>query len=109
MGSAIAAGAAIALAILALAPAAQGGEPHVYVIEVDKLAFGPSPAGIHVNDIVEWRNMDIFRHSATASDGSFDVDLPPGSKGQVIIQHAGAIAYVCRFHPGMKGRLEVEP
>ena len=28
-------------------------------------------------DTVEWVNQDIFVHSATADDGSFDVELAP--------------------------------
>jgi plastocyanin len=86
-----------------------GREPKLLVVEIDKLAFGRAPAGLHVNDIVEWRNSDIFRHTATATDESFDVDLPPGSRGQVVLRRAGQIEYFCRFHPGMKGRLEVAP
>ena len=39
-------------------------EPRVYIIEIDKLAFGPTPEGLRVNDIVEWTNVDIFRHAA---------------------------------------------
>jgi plastocyanin len=36
---------------------------------------GPAPEVLHVNDIVEWVNADIFQHTATAADGSFDVDV----------------------------------
>jgi hypothetical protein len=35
-----------------------------------------------VNDIVAWTNGDIFRHTASATDGSFDIDLPAGATGQ---------------------------
>jgi plastocyanin len=45
-------------------------------IGIDNLAFGPAPGGLHVNDIVEWTNSDILRHTATTTDGSFDIDLP---------------------------------
>ncbi len=100
---------ALSLGLLAFMPLRRGAEPQVYVIEIDKLAFGPAPAGLHVNDIVEWRNSDIFRHTATASDGSFDMDLPPSAKGQTVLRQPGVIDYACRFHPGMKGRLEVVP
>jgi plastocyanin len=81
----------------------------VHKITIDDLAFGPAPGGLHVNDIVEWTNSDILRHTATATDGSFDVDLPAGATARTILTRAGDVTYVCRFHPGMKGRLEVAP
>ena len=83
--------------------------PRVHEIEIDKLAFGPAPEVLHVNDSVEWVNADIFQHTATAADGSFDVDLPAGAKGRTILKRAGVVDYFCRFHPGMQGRLEVAP
>ncbi len=60
-------------------------------------------------DTVEWTNSDILQHTATATDGSFDGDLPAGATGRTILKRAGGVTYVCRFHPGMKGRLEVAP
>jgi len=105
----ILAGGALGLAVLAFCSPSPGAEPRAHEIEIDKLAFGPAPEGLHVNDIVEWVNADIFQHTATAADGSFDVDLPAGAKGQTILKRAGVVDYFCRFHPGMKGRLEVAP
>lgn len=64
---------------------------------------------MHVNDIVEWTNSDFLRHTATATDGNFDVDLPAGATGRTILKRAGRVTYVCTFHPGMKGRLDVAP
>ena len=101
--------AVVAGGLVAGLSAAWAAEPHVRVVTVDKLAFGPAPEGLHVNDVVEWSNADILRHTATAVDGSFDVDLPPGGKGRTLLRRAGVFPYTCRFHPGMKGRLEVAP
>jgi plastocyanin len=81
--------------------------PGVVTIVVDKLAFGPAPRGLKVGDVVQWVNRDIFQHSATARDKSFDVELPPGGQGRTVLRRAGKIAYVCRYHPGMTGVLEV--
>jgi plastocyanin len=79
-------------------------------IRIDKLAFGPAPGGQHVNDIVERTNSGILRHTATAADESFEVDLPAEATGRTILKRAGGVTYICRrFHPGMKGRLEVAP
>ena len=100
----------LALAALAswlCAGAAFAAQPKVAEIVLDKLAFGPAPAGLRVGDKVRWINRDIFRHSATADDHSFDVDLPPGGRGEVVLKRAGTIVYTCRYHPGMKGQLVV--
>ena len=102
-------GGALALCLVSLVSAALGAGPRVLKITIDDLAFGPAPGGLHVNDIVEWTNSDILRHTATATDGSFDIDLPAGATGRTILKRAGDVTYVCRFHPGMKARLEVAP
>ena len=81
--------------------------PKTATIAVDMLAFGPAPTGLRVGDTVEWVNRDIFLHSATDAAGGFDVRLPPGGRGRVVLKRPGTIDYYCRFHPGMKGRLVV--
>jgi plastocyanin len=99
---------AFAAALLTL-PLSYGEERRLFVIAVDKLAFADTPKGLRVNDVIEWQNLDIFRHTATAGDESFDVDLPPASRERVVLKRAGKVEYFCRFHPGMKGQLEIAP
>ena len=89
--------------------AASGGAPRVHRIAISQLAFGQDPPDVHVNDRVEWDNKDLFQHSATAADGSFDVELPAGSEGRATLNRAGVVPYICRYHPGMTGRLTVKP
>ena len=107
--SKISTGGALAFCLVSLVTPSWGAGPRVHKITIDNLAFGPAPGGLHVNDIVEWTNSDILRHTATATDGSFDIDLPAGATGRTILKRAGDVTYVCRYHPGMKGRLEVAP
>jgi len=47
--------------------------------------------GLHVNDIVGWSKSDILRHTATATDGSFDIDLPAGATGRTILKRVGVL------------------
>lgn len=82
--------------------------PHTYAIVIDKLKFGPLPAQLHKGDTIIWVNRDFLRHSATAADRSFDVDLKPGTRGKTVLNKAGTIAFVCRYHPGMRGTLVVK-
>jgi plastocyanin len=65
--------------LLSFALRSRSAEPRVYIIEIHKLVFRPAPQGLRVNDIVGWTNLDIFRHTANATDGSFDIDLPAGA------------------------------
>ncbi|MBY5347027.1 cupredoxin family copper-binding protein [Rhizobium leguminosarum] len=80
-----------------------------YQVTIAGMKFGSPPAELHVGDVIVWRNDDIFRHTATARDKSFDIDLPPKSEGRMTIGEAGAIDFYCRFHPAMTGKLEVRP
>ena len=93
-------------AALALAPAAQAA-PRTHKIVIVQMAFGPMPAGLRVGDTIVWVNQDIFQHTATARDHSFDAVLPPKATARVRLSKAGTIAFYCRFHPGMTGKLEV--
>jgi plastocyanin len=78
-------------------------------IVLDKMHFGPIPADLHVGDTLVWQNHDIFRHSATARDKSFDIDLPPGAEVRMVLDKAGSVDFFCKFHPGMTGALVVAP
>jgi len=101
------------LAGLAVAALALSSVPSVfaadYVVVIDKMKFGPVPAGLHPGDTITWQNDDIFRHSATARDASFDLDLPTKTSVKMVVGAAGNVEFFCKFHPGMKGTLVITP
>lgn len=97
--------AAAAWALLS-SPCPAAAAPRSHTIVIDKMKFGPAPAGVHKGDLVIWDNRDMFRHSATAK-GSFDVDLPAGKKVTMRAGASGRFAVVCKYHPGMRAVLEV--
>jgi plastocyanin len=78
-----------------------------YTVVIDKLAYGPAPIGLMVGDTITWKNADIFRHTATAKNGAFDIDLQPGQSGRVTLKSPGVIDVYCRYHPDMTMRLTV--
>jgi len=78
-------------------------------IVIQNVAFGEVPADAHVGDIMEWINKDFVAHTATARDGSFDVELPPEKSVQTVLRHAGRIKFYCRYHPTMAGEISVAP
>jgi plastocyanin len=95
-------------ALLFVTPEAVAAAPQTHVVFIDKMKFGPVPAGVKAGDTIMWINRDMFRHTATAKDGSFNIDLAAGAKGKTIVRKAGSIAFSCKYHPGMHGVLKVE-
>lgn len=100
--------AASVAALLPVAPPPAAAAARTYTVVIDKMKFGPLPASLHRGDSILWVNGDFIRHTATAADHSFDVDLPAGARGRTILRRSGAFPFVCRFHPGMRGVLQVK-
>ena len=97
-----------AAAALALVPFTQAAAaPRVHTVVIAKMKFGSVPAGIRAGDTIVWVNRDPVKHTATARDRSFNVDLPPGKSGRTIVRRIGSSAFYCIYHPGMKGTLTV--
>ncbi len=91
--------------LLVCPPAAAA--PRTYTVVIDKMKFGPVPAQLRKGDAIIWVNRDFLRHTATATDHSFDADLPANAKVKTVLKKSGAIPFICRYHPGMRGVLRV--
>ena len=76
---------------------------------VDKLVFAPVDVNAKVGDTVEWVNKDAFAHTATATNGDWNVTLAPKQNVQLVLKKPGTTDYFCKFHPNMKGRVIVAP
>jgi plastocyanin len=96
------------LGALLLAPPPATAAPRMFTVVIDKMKFGSVPPQLHKGDAIVWVNRDFLRHSATAADHSFNVDLPAGAKAKTILSKSGTIPFVCRYHPGMRGTLVVK-
>ena len=95
-------------AALAAAPALPGdamAAPAVHRVVIAKMKFGPVPANLRVGDTIVWVNQDVFRHTVTARDRSFNLDLPASTSARMVVRRAGATPFYCIYHPGMTGRL----
>ena len=78
-------------------------------IEMKDLVVTPAEITAKVGDTIVWENRDVFAHTATATDKSFDVMLPPKKSGSLTVTKAGTFDYFCKFHPNMKAKLTVTP
>ena len=96
---------------IALVFAAISVPAHAATIEItmENLVISPAVVSARVGDTVTWVNKDVFAHPATATNGDFDVMLPPKKSATSVLKKAGTIDYYCRFHPNMKATLKIEP
>ena len=82
-------------------------------IDIAKLSYSTPHVEIHLGDTVEWNNLDAMAHTSTAdanqSGGAWEVLIPPGKTASFQPSQVGSISYYCRFHPNMKGEIEVLP
>lgn len=96
-----------ASAAASLLPTPATAAPQTHVVVIEKMKFGPAPSKVRRGDAILWINRDVVRHTATAADKSFDVDLPAGARKRAVVRKGGAIAYLCKYHPSMRGVLRV--
>jgi Plastocyanin len=87
--------------------AAESGQPGTAAtVVIKQLHFQPDQMDVKVGDRVTWENQDIFTHTVTADDGSFDSGpIEPGKSWTLTATHQGRIAYHCRPHPNMNAQL----
>ena len=103
---AAAAGVAALAAAAIVVAADRTGTIHEVVMQA--VQFAPATLKVKRGDIVVWINRDPFPHTATAA-GVFDSkSIAEGKSWRWRAERTGTIAYVCTFHPTMKGTLEVE-
>ena len=99
---------AFALAAVLLAPAPALAETKTVVIQF--LQFKPSTIDVKPGDEVEFVNKDILEHTATASNNAFDSKaIKAGGTWKWKAGDPGQYAYICAFHNGMKGVINVKP
>jgi len=81
--------------------------PKVHTVVIANMKFGTVPDGLKAGDVILWVNKDVVKHTATARNRSFHVDLPPGARSQTVVPRPGRYPFYCRYHPAMTGTLVV--
>lgn len=93
--------------VLACASCAGEAAAATHVVVIDRMAFEPADLALERGDVIEWRNEDAVPHTATSAPAGFDVVLAPDEVARSPIAANGTFEVTCRFHPGMRMRLEV--
>jgi plastocyanin len=70
--------------------------------------YEPKRVAVRVGDTVEWANEDVVAHTATLK-AAWDVNVLPHRSGRATMKTPGTFAYICRYHPNMRGEIVVEP
>jgi plastocyanin len=108
-GRRLPAGCLLALALSASlgVAASLAGDTHRVVMKA--VDYEPKRLTVKVGEAVEWANGDIVAHTATARDRSWDVSVLPGRNGRMVMKSPGNVSYFCRYHPNMRGEIDVVP
>jgi hypothetical protein len=70
----------------------------------DRQARLPTEVNANVGDTVEWVNDDNSAHTATATEGDWNVVIATKQNGRLIVKKSAPVEYFCKYHPNMKGR-----
>lgn len=102
----------LALLLCSAGPTAQkpqkGKKPATHTVTIEGTRFSPATITVKVGDTIVWQNKDILPHTATSKAGGFDSGrIDPGKSWKYTIRKAADIAYICTYHPMMKGTLKV--
>ncbi len=77
-------------------------------ITIQKFAFVPANLTIKPGDSIEWVNLDFAPHTATQKAGAWDTGkLIKGQAGRMTLSAPGDFAYICAYHPNMRGTIRV--
>jgi plastocyanin len=96
------------IALFAVGAMAAPAQAATITIVMENLEISPAEVLAEVGDTLQWVNKDVFAHTATATNGDFDVTIPPNSTVTYVLSKAGAVDYFCRFHPNMKATLKID-
>lgn len=87
-------------------PAAAVPSQAAAVVVIKNFQYQPAQLNVRVGQTVEFRNEDIYDHTVTADDGSFDSGLIKGGQSwKLTVTKPGTIPYHCAPHPNMKAVL----
>lgn len=103
--------AALALVCVAGAGAAVGrpvrAAAQTHTVRIKNFVFEPARLEVQTGDTIVWTNEDIVPHTATAKSAFDSKGIEAGKSWRFVAKATGTFAYVCTFHPTMKGEVVV--
>lgn len=100
---------ALGLMLGVTAPSPADRKPRTHTITIEEMRFQPEVLAVAPGDTIVWLNKDMVPHTATSEVGGFDSRTILASESwRYTVRKKGDLAYVCTFHPAMKGMLRVK-
>lgn len=82
--------------------------PQAASVTIQGFRFQPQTLRVKVGTTVTWSNTDQILHTATSSEGGFDLEMPEaGTSVSFTFDSAGTFPYACTRHASMTGTVEV--
>jgi plastocyanin len=75
-------------------------------VQVGDNTFTPAKIEVATGETVSFENSGAIAHTVTG-DGFDSGSMAPGDTFTFTADKAGTVSYVCTFHPGMQGTIEV--
>ena len=89
--------------------AAERPESRTHTVTIEGMRFQPERLTVARGDTVVWVNKDLVPHTATSDAADFDSKIIQAEKSWALTATTkGEFAYICTFHPTMKGMLYVK-
>jgi plastocyanin len=86
----------------------EAATPETAEVSIIDLAFEPATVRLADGGTVTWRHNGVAPHTVTAEDSSFDSGvLQAGGTFSHRFDRVGTFQYLCAFHPGMAGTVEI--
>jgi plastocyanin len=92
------------------APSAASKASASETVAIKGFTYDPARVSVRSGGEVTWENEDASNHTVTfkKKGGPEDVgNLREGRSASVTFEKRGSYAYICEFHPGMAGTVEV--
>jgi plastocyanin len=100
---------AVLLAALLAVGSAAFSEPDHDTVRIVDMQFEPAEIVVKRGSRIVWNNDDLFPHTVTATDETFDSgSIPASSSWTFVATQPGTHVYVCALHPTMQGRLIIQ-
>jgi plastocyanin len=80
----------------------------VHLVNIEAMRFVPDRVEAAAGDVITWTNHDVVPHTVSAGGVMESGTIEAGKTWKLRVTRNATVDYVCRFHPGMRGKIVVK-